>query len=184
MDWEQNKMGDCFTMKEWISGFSLWHILLGAWCWLPIVVNDIVCACAGVFLFSRHRENDRTYFRTNKSLRGACSSKAFEMSSLRFHRTVGGLTSRQVGWRQAETNTQTERQTGSPYSGRQSPQTASEVAVPGVATLRPRILQEACGRQSSESKASEKLPVGHNWHCTSSVGLWICPQAWQERKHF
>lgn len=69
------------------------------------------------------------------------------------------------------------RQIGSPYPSRQSPQMASEVAVPEVATFRPRILQEACGRQSSELSASEKVPVGQSWHCTSSVGLRIRSQA-------
>lgn len=51
---------------------------------------------------------------------------------------------------------------GSPYPVRHSPQMASEVAVPEVATFRPRILQEACGRQSSGSSVSEKLPAGHD----------------------
>lgn len=64
-----------------------------------------------------------------------------------------------------------------PYPGRQSPHMASDVAVPGVATLRPMASQEACGRQRPESSVSEKLPAGHSWHCTSSAGLWICSQA-------
>ena len=78
---------------------------------------------------------------------------------------------------------QRERETGSSYPGRQSPQRASEVAVPGFATFLPRILQEVCGRQSSELNESEKAPVGHDRHCTSSAGLWICPQGWQDGKH-
>lgn len=87
---------------------------------------------------------------------------------------MGGLTSRETGRPQ-------KRYTSSPYPGRQSPQVASEVAVPEVAAFRPRDLQEVCGRQSSESSASEKLPAGHNLHCTSFAGLWICPQAWQDK---
>lgn len=64
-----------------------------------------------------------------------------------------------------------------PYPGRQSPHVASDVAVLGVATLRPIASQEVCGRQRPESSVSEKLPAGHSWHRTSSAGLWICSQA-------
>lgn len=71
-----------------------------------------------------------------------------------------------------------------PYPGRQSPHVASDVAVPGVATLRPMASQEARGRQRPESSVSEKLPAGHGWHRTSSAGLWICSQAWQLKKRY
>lgn len=69
---EGKKVRDCFTMKEWISGFSPWHVMFNvARCCLPIVGSDVlcVCVCAGVLLFSQPRENERTSFRTNKFTR-------------------------------------------------------------------------------------------------------------------
>lgn len=155
-----------------------------AWCFLPIVVNDIVQVCVCVrwfscFLYSEKMR--RINLEQIKVYKVHVRAKHFECQ---FHSAAGGLTSSQVGWWHTKTNIQTGRQNRSPYPGRQTPQTASEVTLPGVATSRPRILQEACGRQSSVSSVSEKLPTGHGLHWTSSVGLWICPHAWQERRKF
>lgn len=140
---------------------------------LSIVVNNIMPVCA-FSCFVDTGKMTGIHLEQIKVYKGICLSKALTVS---FN---CGWIIKQTGRPMTKTNIESERQAGIPHPGRQSPQMASEVAVPEIATLRPRILQEVCGRQSLESNMSEKLPVGHNRHCTSSVGLWICPQAWKE----
>lgn len=133
------------------------------WQSVSIVVNDIVCVLS--------------CFVDTVKMTGAHTANI----QINVHKVQAQA--KHTGTPMIKTNIQSERPAGVPHPGRQSPQTASDLAVPASATPRPRISQEACGRQSSESNVSEKVPVGHNWHFTSSVGLcWVRPQAWKERR--
>lgn len=63
MDEEKNMRG-CVTVKEWISGFSLWHVMSSgacSWCYPPIVVNDTLCLSLRVcvWLFSCFFETEK-----------------------------------------------------------------------------------------------------------------------------